>query len=81
MTDCRCHSHNGLLTAKGLVETAQRGVDRAHELAVMGIDRGESQLYLDKVRSVSGVRRDEILPIFPDDSQIDEQYRRFLNGW
>ncbi len=72
MTDCRCISHNGFLTVRG-IEDAQRG-DDSLELAGAVASR-----YLDKVGSVSGLRRDETLPIW-DDQVIDSQYRRFLDG-
>ena len=73
MRDCGCSSHNGLLTAKGLAEAAQRedvaGAVLAGPLAV---------LQLDRVRSVSGLPPDEIH--WPPDALIDQQYRRFHNG-
>ena len=69
------HSRNGFLTKFGLEEAAQRGVDRAHELACMGIDLETSQLYLDKVGSVSGLFEFEL-----SDKLLDEQYRRFHSG-
>jgi len=71
------HGRNGFLTAKGLQlqqEAAQRGVDRAHELAVMGMSR-----YLDIPGSVSGLELERNLFVH-DDQYIDSQYRRFLNG-
>ncbi len=71
MADCGCYSHGGFLTAKGLEEAAQRRLELEDV-----VDRGESLLYLDKVGSVSAVRRDET---HDDDALIDEQYRRFLN--
>jgi len=73
MTRCSCRSHGSFLTAKGLEEAAQRGVDRAHQLAIWGRDG-----YLDKVVSVSGLRRDETDHVW-DDRILDQQYRRFLD--
>ena len=45
---------------------------RGYELA-----EEADQRYLDKVGSVSGLRRDEMTMIF-DDGVLDEQHRRFL---
>ena len=73
------YARNGFLTIYGLAEAELRGVDRAHELAMLALDGETCQLYLDKVRSVSGSRRDEIKMIF-DDGVIDEQHRRFLDA-
>ncbi len=75
---CGCWSHSGFLTAKGLEETEQRGVDRAYELALVGRDG-----HLDKVVSVSGLRRDEgCYDAFAEvsDELLEEQSERFLNG-
>jgi len=72
MTECGCSSHGGFLTAKGLKEAAQRELGFTEVLAV-----DESLLYLDKVVSVSGARRDETH--WPADEVIDEQHRRFLD--
>ncbi len=71
MTRCGCYSHGGFLTAKGLEETAQRSLEG------LEVDARAPELYLDKVVSVSGLRRDETTMIF-NDGVIDEQYRRFL---
>ena len=71
---CGCSSHGGFLTGKGLEETAQRSLEG---LEVDGMDKSR---YLDKVGSVSGLRRDGDLHVF-DDDLIEEQHRRFLNGW
>jgi len=71
---CDCRSHNGFLTAKGLEETAQR------RLVLAAVDAVGMSRYLDKVGSVSGLRRDEISMIF-DDALLDEQHRRFLNEY
>ena len=69
------HSRNGFLTSLGLEEAAQREHDR-HE----GVDMQLPLGYLDKVGSVSGLRRDEDLYENILDSDIDEQERRFHNG-
>ena len=74
MTDCSCHSHSGFLTAKGLEEAAQRSPEGL-ELAGVVATR-----YLDKVASVSGLRRDEIA-MWPTDRILDEQHRRFFNEY
>ena len=73
MSDCSCRSHGSFLTAKGLEEAEQR---RFAPEDIPGVDKRQLSLYLDKVGSVSGLRRDEALC----DYQLDEQYRRFLNG-
>ena len=65
---CGCHSHNGLLLS--LEGLAQR------ELKLDGVDDVDASLYLDKVGSVSALRRDEI--IF-DDALLEQQHRRFLH--
>ena len=69
---CDCIAHNGFLTAKGLEEAAQRFCDENEVLAV-----SMSDLYLDKVGSVSGSFPEE--SIF-EDALLEEQYRRFHNG-
>ena len=68
---CGCNSHNGLLTAKGRAAAGQRSFEGL-ELASAVAER-----YLDKVGSVSGLRRDEITMEFHEEL-LDEQYRRFL---
>ncbi len=70
---CKCLSHNGFLTAKGLKEAAQREVD------VHGVDAMWSASYLDRVGSVSALAEAEAFFVF-DDQLIENQYRRFLNG-
>ncbi len=61
---CSCTSHNGFLTDRGYTEVAQR------EAAFhAGVDMGVSQLYLDSISSVSGLRRDEDLGDFMIDDQ------------
>ncbi len=68
------HARNGFLTAKGLAEAAQRRVLTPDELELR-LDGVRKLNHLDKVGSVSAVRRDERL--FVDDL-LEEQYRRFL---
>ncbi len=71
MTDCGCHSHNGFVSSpEGLAQRRPESLELAGRVA---------SRYLDKVGSVSGLRRDEALNVF-DDGLIDEQHRRFLNG-
>jgi len=72
MTDCSCSSHGSFLTSKGLEQAAQR------KLELLSIDSMDTRLYLDKVGSVSGLGRDGTH--WPSDEEIDQQYRRFLNG-
>ncbi len=75
MSRCGCSSHGGFLTAKGLVEAAQR--DAFAHLDPLGVDASSYQLYLDKVGSVSA----SMGPLIHwDDGLIDQQYRRFLSG-
>ena len=69
---CKCSSHNGFLTAKGLAEAAQR------ERQLDGVDNMELFPYLDKVGSVSG---SSLVAIHWDDALVDQQHQRFLNGW
>ena len=64
------YARNGFLTAKGLEEAAQREFDLPG-----GVDMEGSRQYLDKVASVSGLRRDETLWL--SDDELDQQYRRF----
>ena len=75
---CDCRSHNGFLRAKGLKEAAQR-FSFEGLLPLGGVAPGEEFSYLDKVGSVSGLRRDETVMIF-NEGIIDEQYRRFLSS-
>ena len=51
MVDCSCHAHNGFLTRAGYA--------RVDELLHEGVDKAGSLWYLDKVGSVSGLKRDE----------------------
>jgi len=55
--------------------TERAAVDYCNEV----VDGEGRLLYLDKVGSVSAVRRDEAEVTF-DDALLDEQYRRFLDG-
>ncbi len=61
MADCGCRSHNGLLTAKGLAEAAQR------EACRQGVDGMAARRYLDKSGSVSALVEVE------DDYDYDEK--------
>ena len=70
-SSCSCHGHGGLLTAKGLAETAQRESDRR------GVDNMDMFEYLDTVGSVSDSSHPEV---HWDDALIEEQDRRFHNG-
>ncbi len=76
MRDCNCTSHNGFLTAKGLEETEQRSLEGFN---VDGVDMWPSCQYLDKVGSVSALIEPSEPPFV--DALIDEQHRRFRNGW
>ena len=73
MADSGHYSRNGFLTRLGLAEAAQR------ERQLYGVDDMESFPYIDKVGSVSGLRRDEDYHVL-DDQLLDQQYRRFHNG-
>jgi len=75
MADCSCSSHGSFLTAKGFAEAAQRRDISAE------IDGMAAKLYLDKVGSVSALAEAEDLYAHHSDEQIDNQYRRFLNGY
>ncbi len=70
MPECTCFSHNGfVLSPEGLAQrnySVEEGVDRATELAILGVEV-----------SVSGLRRDETLFV---NELLDQQYRRFHNG-
>ncbi len=57
---CGCISHNGFLTRAGY----------------RSLDQAAQPQYLDKVGSVSGLRRDEITMIF-DEGVLNEQFERF----
>ena len=57
---CGCITHNGFLTRVGYRK----------------LDGAAQPCEVDKVVSVSGLRRDEQLMIF-DDEVLDEQHRRF----
>ena len=71
MTRCSCSAHGSFLTAKGLEEAEQREVDLG---TGRGIDVRWLSSYLDKVGSVSGVRRDETIFV---DAVVEEQALRF----
>jgi len=68
------HGRNGFLTAKGLAEAAQR-------LSLEGLaPRGDSE-YVDRVGSVSGLRRDEIMEDLEyDPNHIELNERLIHNG-
>ena len=70
---CKCLSHNGFLTAKGLAEAAQRDV------FIDGVAGMDMFGYLDKVGSVSGLAEAEDA-MWPADEELDNQYQRFLHG-
>ncbi len=72
MTDCSCRAHGSFLTAKGLEEAAQRRGDSLELAGAVAVR------YLDRVGSVSAMRRDETT-FWPDDQTLDEQHRRFLD--
>ncbi len=73
MVECGCNSRDGFLTVRGYAEHAQRnysiqeGVDRATELARLGVDV-----------SVSGSTPPPVH--WGADFKIDQQYQRFHNG-
>ena len=72
MTDCNCRAHGSFLTAKGLEEAAQR-------FSLEGLaPRGEGE-YVDRVGSVSALRRGEDSH-WPPEEILDEQHRRFLQS-
>ncbi len=73
MSDCGCYSHSGFLTSRGLREVAQR-------TSLEGLVSRDDLEYVDKVVSVSGMGLGRDLYDHVSDTQIDEQYRRFLNG-
>ncbi len=67
------HSRNGFLTAKGLEEAAQR-------FSLEGLAPGGALEYVDRRVSVraSAPSRDTL---WLEDELIEEQHRRFLNGF
>ncbi len=75
MTDEGHYSRNGFLTSRGLREVAQREGNR-HGVDIMGMVG-----YLDKVGSVSGPELERDLYADISDIRIDEQARRFHNGY
>jgi len=75
MTECRCLTHNGFLTARGYRAVAQQ--DSLEGLSPRGVDEKDYQLYLDKVGSVSALTGPSL---HWDDALLEEQHQRFLNG-
>jgi len=75
---CDCRSHNGFLTAKGLIEAALRE-DALHEILAMEPFRNRSVEGPCK-GSMSGLERERDLFMYVPDVLMDEQYQRFLNG-
>ena len=73
---CRCLSHNGFLTAYGYEVTAQRSLE-GFEV----VDRGGADCYLDKVGSVSAMRRDETTMIWDEGVLHDQQQRHFASSY
>jgi len=73
MLDCLCLSHNGFLTERGYAELAQQN-------SLEGLTPRSDAVILDKVGSVSALR-DQLDMFDMCDHQIDEQHRRFLNGY
>ena len=75
MMKCQCLSHNGFLTDRGYAEVAQRSLE-----GLESVDMFADMCYLDKVGSVSALVEVEENHVF-DDQLLDNQYRRFHNGW
>ena len=70
---CSCHSHSGFLTAAGYAAVAQ-------QTSLEGLaPRGDLE-YVDSRVSVSGLELERDLYAHVSDTEIDTQYRRFLNG-
>ena len=69
---CNCFSHGSFLT--------ERGYELAQRTSLEGLAPLGDREYVDKVVSVSGLRRDEDMYALVSDTEIDQQYRRFLNG-
>ncbi len=74
MTEEHHYSRNGFLTSRGHREVAQRTCDH------LGVDAMTARLYLDKVGSVSGLRRDEIMEDLEYDPLHIELNAELLNG-
>ncbi len=72
--ECSCNSHGGFLTEKGLKEAAQR------RLELDSLDGMDTRLYVDRVGSVSGLALAMELDFSLSDEDLENQYRRFLNG-
>ena len=68
MSKCTCSAHGGFLTAKGLQEAAERGVDSS------GVDAMGLPRYLDSRVSVSGLELERDIHV--SDELLDEQFRR-----
>jgi len=68
------YSRNGFLTSQGYREVAQRACEDA------GLDAMQTRRYVDKVSSVSALVEVEDHHVF-DDELLDQQHRRFLNGF
>ncbi len=68
---CNCHSHNGLVRRSPEGLALRRDVSQADLAAQLSFG------YLDKVGSVSGLRRDETHMIW-NEELLDEQHRRYL---
>ena len=79
MQRCECLSHNGFLTERGYAEFAQRGVAPGDQLG-LGLTREVQCVRVDRSGSVSGLRRDEIVMIWPTDEVTDEQFRRITEA-
>ncbi len=71
--NCSCHSHNGFLTGRG-IEAAQR-------TSLEGLLSRDEADRVDIVVSVSASDGDGDLFEMVPDSLIDQQHRRFLNGF
>ena len=76
-SSCGCHSHNGFqLESFSLEGLAQRKVDLNG-----GVDRDPDSLYIDTEGSVSALVEGEGFYADVPELLIEEQYRRFLNGF
>ena len=72
---CKCHSHNGFVLGRSPEGLAQRELERAGDLT-----RSDKGVSLDMVGSVSALVDVEGSHVF-DDQLLDNQYRRFHNGF
>ncbi len=75
MSPSKHHSRNGFLTKAGYALVAQRSLEG------LEVDAMEVSRYVDYRVSVSGLELERNLYEFHSDSDIDEQYRRFQNGY